>query len=74
MKEIIFIVSFKHIILYGKFYFYFQIDNWIINCESSYTVTSNVQTKTIGTPTYMIMKVKSANIKYGGKTIKYINE
>ena len=39
-----------------------------VNCESSNSVTSDVWKDTISTPTSITMKVKSANIKYGGKT------
>jgi len=45
-----------------------SISKETVNCESSNSATSNVWKETVSTPTSIIMKVKSANIKYGGKT------
>jgi len=42
LTGITFIVSFKHITLYGNFLFHFHRDNGKINCDASCTVTSNV--------------------------------
>jgi hypothetical protein len=40
----------------------------------SYTVTSIVWSEKISTPKSALMKIKSAQIKYGEENIKYLNE
>jgi len=42
LKEIIFILSIQHTVLYGKLYLCFSKDNGKINCVFVYTVTSIV--------------------------------
>jgi hypothetical protein len=55
----------------------FNISNFMENskrykrkiiCAFSYTVTSTVSPEKISSPTFMIMKIIPASLKYGGKT------
>jgi hypothetical protein len=45
-----------------------------IICAFSYTVTSTVSPEKISSPASIKMEIISASIKYGEKTINYLNE